>query len=364
MSKAPKIGRFLLLIGSLLLAFGLLFFSKQTSQGAKKGIDICLSVVIPSLFPFMILSSFLSQSSVSQLLSKPFSPIVTRVFKLDPQLGTIVFMSFIGGYPIGAKMISSLVKQKTISEQTASRMLCFCINAGPSFLISAVGTQILGSTKAGVLLYLSQLLASVTIAVFLPRSHQDTESYHPVPGASYAGVFVQSVYDSCDAMLRSCGLIIFFSALLPLLVPSFVPDSPLKAIITGFLEVTSGCVSAAECPEGWPYLLLPLFVSFSGLSVIFQVSSYFLNTSVNLKPFYFSRFISPLLTLLYFYPLFLLLAPIPAEHMVMTGSPLTAARMDLKSVVITLCLLGMVCIFLLSMHTRLFSKNVKFCDRT
>ncbi len=58
----------------LLLAAALLVLSKEVGDGVREGLSICTNVVIPSLFPFMILSSFLALSPLSELIPGLFPP--------------------------------------------------------------------------------------------------------------------------------------------------------------------------------------------------------------------------------------------------------------------------------------------------
>ena len=69
-----------------------------------------------------------------------------------------------GGYPAAAKCINDFVLEGKLETKTASKMLCYCVNAGPSFLIAAVGTGVFGSFKVGVLLFAAQFFSSAIIA--------------------------------------------------------------------------------------------------------------------------------------------------------------------------------------------------------
>ena len=68
------------------LAFGIiasvlvLTYTKNSFDGMAKGINFCLSVLVPSLFPFMFISSFIVNSGVFRLLSKPFGLNVRNGF--------------------------------------------------------------------------------------------------------------------------------------------------------------------------------------------------------------------------------------------------------------------------------------------
>lgn len=57
--------------------------------------------------------------------------------------------------------------KKCYNRKRGAKSLSFCINAGPAFVIGTVGSEMLGSVKAGVLLYISTVSAS-----FLPVSFQ------------------------------------------------------------------------------------------------------------------------------------------------------------------------------------------------
>ena len=52
----------------MVLAFALLFYSNAAVNGARRGIGYCLNILIPSLFPFMVLSTYLIKCGISEKL--------------------------------------------------------------------------------------------------------------------------------------------------------------------------------------------------------------------------------------------------------------------------------------------------------
>lgn len=137
------------------------------SEGVRSGILLAAETVVPSLFPFMTVASFLLRSGLGEAAGKPFDKVCEKLFRLPGVLAPVIIMSQIGGFPIGAKMTYELLKKNAITENEAQRACLFCINAGPAFVIGTVGSEMLGSVKAGVLLYISTVSAS-----FLPVSFQ------------------------------------------------------------------------------------------------------------------------------------------------------------------------------------------------
>lgn len=304
---------------SLLIAAGLLIESGPVSQGVLFGVNCCFQTLIPSLFPFLILACLLGSTSAGTALCNAVSKLLRPIVGIPQELGAVLLMSWIGGFPVGAKMISEMRQQKRIDSQTAEHALACCVNAGPCFLITAVGAGMLGNKMAGFLLLGAQILSSLLICAvhFRFSHHQNTAANQkdcialPAGGAS---AFVQSVHSASSAMLSICAFVTAFCAINALLDTigffAFVSNilhtlfpahsaAFFHAACTGIFEVTSGCMAAA--PFGTNGLLLCAFlVSFSSISIIFQVLSFFgPGSGVRFGPFLRSRFLHGLLTTLF-----------------------------------------------------------------
>lgn len=120
----------------LLLTSFLLFRSKEISGGIVHAVDLCLYSVFPSLFGMMVVSNLVVSSKIFTKLLSPFSAVTRYLFKLPAEFTSVLLISFIGGYPVGAKIINGLYRDGEISLKTAERMLSFCVNAGPAFVVS------------------------------------------------------------------------------------------------------------------------------------------------------------------------------------------------------------------------------------
>ncbi|QNK41638.1 hypothetical protein [Caproicibacter fermentans] len=71
-----------LLLAALTAACALLIFPVQAAQGAKNGIGYCLEVLVPSLYPFMVLSVFIVKSGLSRKISGIFEGPTQKLFRL------------------------------------------------------------------------------------------------------------------------------------------------------------------------------------------------------------------------------------------------------------------------------------------
>lgn len=340
------------------LGVGMLRDAAAMAAGVRRGLAVCGSVLIPSLFPFMVLCTLLAAGDGARVLSFPLRPVTTRVLKLPADLGAVVLLSLVGGYPVGAKMIASLLEQKRIDRKTAERMLCFCVNAGPSFLISAVGTGLLFSRRAGLLLFFVQTATTLLLGwiISLRVRRPTAPAAAAAPTEKGSAVLVQAVQGSVSAILTMCGFAILFSGLLALLeawgtvegVAALlgIRETVVRAGISGLLEVTAGCMAAVEVGGKLSIGLLAATISFGGLSVLFQVFSCFPAKAVRFRPLVVARLAHAGISTLLMVPLY--------EHFCGTTSVWASGQppllqLDRKTTLLSVCLLGMCTIFTLSL---------------
>lgn len=292
--------RYQITLVCVIAAVGLLCYARDVSDWVRTGLLSCANVIIPSLFPFMILSSVIVNSPAGDVLSGAVSSL-THPLGLPKNLGCVFLMSFLGGFPVGARMLSGMYEKNEISKDTAERALCCCVNAGPSFLISAVGVGMIGSIYAGILLLCAQVISSLFICILAFRGQSKQENQKITDKAQTENLFVGAVRDASAGILSICGFVVAFSAIISLLrsfgviqavsvvlaklFPS-LGELFFTALLTGMLEVTNGCIAATKLNSFHGFLLCAFLVSFSSLSIIFQVRSCFSGE----KPLNFSRF--------------------------------------------------------------------------
>ena len=257
-----------LLIGflSVILLFS---NSEAVQQGIFDGGKICLDVLLPSIFPFMIVTSFLSLSGALSLPGKLLQPLF-GILGAEKPLAEVWLSSFIGGYPTGAHTLSVMVQQGLLPRKQAERFLRCCVNPGPAFLVLAVGQGMLGSRHIGFLLLLSQLVSSILLCALLCRKNRDSQVDMTVKQPkSISDAFVTAVSGSSGAMINIFAYVLVFAVLLSLL-NSY--DKRIILVAASF-EVTLGCATAAQLGGKAGLLLTAFFIGFGGFSVGFQALS-------------------------------------------------------------------------------------------
>lgn len=244
--------------------------SEASFSAATEGVKLCVSTVIPSLLPFMAMSSFILKSDVFAFAEKALRKISCILFDLPKQSAMIFIMSLIGGFPVGAKLISECVKGGQLTQNQGKRMLLFCVNPGPAFVVNIVGISIIGNMTAGIILLVSICMASLVTGIISRRFKIEEEDQSVNSTMISEFPLIDSVYESVKAIIGVCGWIVITSALIGI-INSFPIEENLKEWINILTEVTIGCRLSAE---QFPLPLTALVLGWSGISVHAQLLPY------------------------------------------------------------------------------------------
>lgn len=263
----------LLLIWALvLLSFaGLFVFSNECKIGALNGIIMCLGVLVPSLFPFFILASFLSESHMLELIAPVLNPVSKLLLGLRGICLTAVIMALIGGYPVGAKAIKSLYEKGSITKNEAERLAVICCFAGPGFLVTFVGTSLLFSKESGIILLSSQIISGILLCVISRLIFGKCENHgenRTQKCFSVSEALVSSVNSAVKSTAGMCGFVIAFSIICNVLTEGFGTDNIIGSFAVAFIEITTGVNTL--CGEVSLELISAL-TAFGGICVHFQI---------------------------------------------------------------------------------------------
>lgn len=274
---------------ALLLAFGsaafvMLHWPQALANGVSRGLSICSGVIIPTLYPYMILAGFLTDSPLCTHPGKFTAFATTHLFRLPACCGPAILLSLVGGYPAGAIAIGRLRNNRQITDAQAQRMTLFCINGGPGFIVSTVGTGLLGSTRAGWLLFAAHAITSIGIGIITARGAEKKAELDltPTHAAPQKRTVTQIVQDSCTALLTMCGFVLLATAglsvfeasgiSLALQQASGIAASSWSSAVSAVIEVSCGCIALADCGGLAPFWL-SLCLGWGGLSVQGQLTA-------------------------------------------------------------------------------------------
>ncbi len=250
---------------TLLVLFIILIFTfpQESKNGVVSGILLCGNVVIPALFPFTVCVLMLLKSGFSKIFGFLRYPI-KKIFGLNTCEFSAMFLSLIGGYPIGAKVLEETCNQGYTTTKRAETMLRYCINAGPAFIVLAVGNGILHSKSLGCILLTSHILTSVIIALISSRALKKDmkEASVQTEALSFGDNFVLSTCEAASTLFNICAFVILFSAI------SGITESiniPFLKYIANLLEITSAVSKTKNI------YFISFLLGFGGISIWLQV---------------------------------------------------------------------------------------------
>lgn len=268
----------------LLSALGLLLFvsTESAMDAAKNALNLCAISVIPSLFPFMVLSGLI----VRRNLLSPLYPIfpTQSLFRLPAPSACAILLGALCGFPIGAKTTAELYRTGQLTKNEAERTIAIANNCGPAFAVNFVGRFF--EKGFGLYLYTAQLVSAAAVGVLFCRGQKEdipSKSIHRTPfNSSESPIrdFAASLTDAASAVIPLCGYIVFFSILCAILRP-LVPWEEAAAFLCTVFEITSGIRAAAALGGPFVLFLVGFSVGFSGISVFVQ--SYCFTSAVGLS---------------------------------------------------------------------------------
>ena len=287
----------LLGLGLLLSAAALVVWPQQSMGAMKDGLKLCANVIVPSLFPFFVLSSLVVELGMSRYLGRLLEPVMAPLFRVNGSCATALALGFVGGYPVGARTAISLYENGQCSKTEAERMLAFCNNCGPAFILGVVGTGIFGSGRAGLMLYFAHLAASLLIGLLFRfyRPEEGPRRWRQAgpqfQSTSFPAAFTRSVTGALQSTLNICAFILFFtvairiftfsglmstsSALLSTLLSPFgLSQQWAQKLLTGLLEMSSGVSSLTEGALTGRLSMAAFMLGWAGVSVHCQVMAF------------------------------------------------------------------------------------------
>lgn len=264
--------RYLRYISPIIAVFTMILLIFDTTIayiGAKEGISVCIEVIIPSLFPFIVASNYLCTSLFGARI--PGLERIGILFQLPKGSESLLVLGLLGGYPVGAQLIGDSYKRGSIDKRTACILLGYCNNAGPSFIFGVI-SSVFSSPSISFILWVIHIFSALVTGYLLPRPEISMASMEK----KCTGSMVQALQKSIRAMASICGWVIIFKVILSYISPFLEGKVSQLCLImlSGFLELSNGCMQLSNIgSESVRFILCTVFLSFGGICVLLQTAS-------------------------------------------------------------------------------------------
>ncbi|MBR4098527.1 MAG: sporulation protein [Clostridium sp.] len=305
-----------LLLGAALLltAAAMVLWPEESVSATRGGLELCGNVIIPSLFPFFVLSSLVVELGLSRYLGRLFQPIMAPLFRVNGACACALALGFVGGYPVGARTAITLYQNGQCSKTEAERLLAFCNNSGPAFILGVVGAGVFGSGQAGLLLYLTHIAASLVVGLlfrFYRTSESPRKDSPPPPqfqAVRAAAVFPRCVTEALTSTLNICAFILCFTVILRLLTLSGVLTALARALaalfqplgltekwathlLAGLLELSTGTTALTDGGLTGRLSMAAFMLGWAGLSVHCQVLAFLSDSGLSMRTYLIGKFL-------------------------------------------------------------------------
>jgi len=269
----------------------LLMFPAYCIEAAKDGLTTALYIVLPSIFPFMVLSRFTVASgigySLSELTGKPFE----KVFGINRRYSIAFLLGCLGGYPVGSIVLSDMLRKKEISQKYAEHLAGICNNASPMFVIGTVGTILLNNTLYGYVLYAIHLLCVILCGIIMKHIFhpEKTDCFSQNLKHKSNSPLSEAVTSSGINMVNIASYIIVFSVISKFIL--LLCKKINCSFILCLLEITVGiryCASSS-LPEILKLSTISFALGFSGLCVFSQSKSVFGDLNISFSKYFFAK---------------------------------------------------------------------------
>ena len=298
------------LLGLALLTatLSLVIWPQESMDAARTGLQLCYNVIIPSLFPFFVLSALVVELGLAGYIGRALERIMRPLFNVPGSCASAVALGFIGGYPVGARTAISLYEKGLCTKTEAERLLAFCNNSGPAFILGVVGAGVFSDSRVGILLYLAHAAASMCVGLLFrfykrrERGGDKGERLH-FQAQRLSAAFTGTVKSSFMNTLSICAFVVFFTVVLRMLAISGVLPglagglsallAPLgfteawgERLLTGVMEISSGVWSLSGDGSLTGRLAMAAFIlGWAGVSVHCQVLSFLGNSGLSTRTY-------------------------------------------------------------------------------
>lgn len=288
-----KIFNLVIVFISLFVLIQLLIKKSIIYSSIMYALKLWVNNLIPSLFPFFIISDILINYNIINYIPKNIKNICKKAFNITDNMLTILILSMFSGFPTNARVSRSLYDKGCISIDEANHILLFSHFANPIFILTTIGSFFLHNEKIGVIILISHYLSNIILGIiFRSNSKYDENTINKnINKQNFGIVFINAIKKGIDTITLICGIIVIFLMLSTIVVDTFNLDSYSTMIIKGLFEITIGIEALGKLNLNICYkaIIASCLVSFGGISVHVQTISQIIGTNIKYIYFFIGR---------------------------------------------------------------------------
>ena len=285
-------------------------------DAALIGVNLVVKTIIPTIFPFSVICNLLISYDGVGLYSKILGPILCKPLKLSKSSSFPIVASFLSGYPLGCKYCCDLYSLGYINRSEFERLLNVASNASPMFIIGSIGATMLGDIRLGFILLIGNYLSSIIVGILTINNSKTSLALKELPknniNVNFGSALKSALDNGINTTLQVGAFVVLFSIIISIIknntyisivfynIEEFLnlPKYSIYGLFLGSVEFTNGCKLITTLPLTLPFKLaiISFICSFSGLSVIAQISSFVYKYDISIAKYSFIKFIQGIIS--------------------------------------------------------------------
>ncbi|WP_426351403.1 sporulation integral membrane protein YlbJ [Alloiococcus sp. CFN-8] len=279
------------LVISILITYFILF-PRMSIDSALIGLKLFINSVFPTIFPFLFLCNMLICYDGIELYSQLVGPIICTPLRLSRQCSLPLIISFLCGYPLGAKYSTDIYEKGFICEEEYYRLLNIASNVSPLFLLGSVATVMFNNSYVGYIMLIGSYSSCFIMSLLIKPIKSKTINIQnkKTIDMNIGNALKKSLEDATKTCIAVAGFIVIFSVITYAVKNSSIYQNIISlvtnnlkinkalidSLLVGMMETTNGCyiISKSALTIETKVSVASYLCSFSGLSIIAQVHSF------------------------------------------------------------------------------------------
>lgn len=284
-------------IAYLILIIIVLSNPASTFQYAYQGLYQWAVKMVPTLFPFMMISSIMIYSGADRELGKLLSFLLKYVYRYSKYGLYAIFIGFLCGFPMGAKVISELYENNKISKAEALSLIGFCNNIGPAYFLGIILPILKACGYHNSIpfifgMYGIPAVYGIVLSHIYAKNNTEKNTYSSLgttqsPSETMPSILKKACFENTQSLILLGGYITFTNSFRILL--DFIPISQnIRAIASSFVEIIGGIQSIYTTtinPDVKVFWIMTA-LCFGGISCFLQTSSFLEKSKLSLLHYF------------------------------------------------------------------------------
>ena len=305
-----KLFNIIVIISTLFMLYQIIVKKSLVNYSVNYALNIWVNNLIPSLFPFFIISDILINYNFTSYVPKIFKKMCKYLFNITDNMVTILVLSIISGFPSNARNTRTLYDNNLITLDEANHILIFSHFSNPLFILTTVSIFFFNDNQIGIILLISHYFSNFILGILFRNyfHHSDIDSSKYSKNINFGTVIIEATKKAVDTILLICGIVTVFMLLSTIVVNTFNFNIYNSMIIKGLFEITIGIEALGKLglPMIYKSVIASCFLAFGGFSVHMQVISQISNTKISYKYFFIGRIYQMILSGIITYFIYLL----------------------------------------------------------